>query len=467
MTAILSPFAGASAVVTSPSGDTTGKADAARINAAVTALGSAGGTVTLGPGKFYLVPGAVVINPAAVPVNLTGAGIGATIINAVAGTAGDTLRMFNPTANIGGGSGGIFGGGVQGLTIDGTNAAAGSSGLHIGDSEGMTLDVCCQNFNGVGSKGCWIDNTIWWTEKMRGRVFAWNNTANVVLDQSGTGASVQTSHAYCDLDIYIEAEQGQDGLVLQGGANFYNGALRVRGDFNTGSTSNAALRITGTAAHGLQTGQFSKLSQSSVDFQVESDGASNFPQTVNLGSQSGFSQNAIINCYGSLAFFGTWTASNTFGTQFNTGVVTFAGTIIGDTTLGPAPTTGVNQAAQTIAGPLLYGQGNGDNTGPVPTQAGDFFSFQLANNVTLNLVGYLTNAQQGPQRKTIVIKQAGAGSKTVTWQHNVSPTISSPTVLWAGGTPPTMTAAANAIDVYDLETVDGITWYGRATQNVS
>jgi hypothetical protein len=40
-------------------------------------------------------------------------------------------------------------------------------------------------------------------------------------------------------------------------------------------------------------------------------------------------------------------------------------------------------------------------------------------------------------------------------------------VKWAGGTAPTMTAAASSVDIYDLETVDGVTWYGRATQNVS
>lgn len=56
---------------------------------------------------------------------------------------------------------------------------------------------------------------------------------------------------------------------------------------------------------------------------------------------------------------------------------------------------------------------------------------------------------------------------TVTWPHNASPTTTSPKVIWAGGTAPTMTATANAIDVYYLETLDGATWYGRAAQNMS
>jgi hypothetical protein len=30
-----------------------------------------------------------------------------------------------------------------------------------------------------------------------------------------------------------------------------------------------------------------------------------------------------------------------------------------------------------------------------------------------------------------------------------------------------MTATANATDMYELSTTDGVRWYGRATQNVS
>ena len=460
------PFSEPSVITTiAPSGDTTGASDAAALTAAVSAVTTPGGEISLAAGTFYLKPGALVIDPAAIPVLLQGAGRGITVIKAVAGTAGDVIRMYNPTANTGGGSGGVFGGGVKGLTIDGTNAAAGSCGLHIGDMEGAELDVCVQNFSGTGDIGVHIDNTIWWTEKMSGAIFAWNNTANVVFDQSGTGSSVQVSHAYDDLLIRIEAETGQDGLVIQGGANIYNGNIKVRGNFNTGSNSNAALRITGTAAHGADQGSYSKIGNCRLDIQVESNGGTPYPSTIAIGSASEGSENAILNCSGIMNFFNTWTAANVYGNNpYGTGVINFDGYIGGDTNLSPSGN------GRTTAGPVIYGQGYGDNTGPVPTQVADFFATVLASNLTINLKGYLTSVQPGPQRKIFRISQPSTGGTytyTVTWPHTGSPSITSPTVQWAGGTAPVMTTGAGATDLYELVTLDGITWTGRATQNVS
>jgi hypothetical protein len=98
---------------------------------------------------------------------------------------------------------------------------------------------------------------------------------------------------------------------------------------------------------------------------------------------------------------------------------------------------------------------------------GDFFSVTLSASITMSLAAGSPLCAM-PQRKTIVLKQAAAGGPfTVTWPHAGSPTTSSPTVLWAGGSAPVMTSTANATDVYKLETVDGATWYGQAIQNVS
>lgn len=56
----------------------------------------------------------------------------------------------------------------------------------------------------------------------------------------------------------------------------------------------------------------------------------------------------------------------------------------------------------------------------------------------------------------IRIKQAGAGSLTVTWPA---------TVTWGGGSAPVMTATADAIDKYTLATDDeGTTWFGEFAQ---
>ena len=53
---------------------------------------------------------------------------------------------------------------------------------------------------------------------------------------------------------------------------------------------------------------------------------------------------------------------------------------------------------------------------------------------------------------TLILRQDGTGTNTVTWPASVE---------WPGGSAPTMTAAANAVDIYAFVTVDGgTTWYG-------
>jgi hypothetical protein len=118
---------------------------------------------------------------------------------------------------------------------------------------------------------------------------------------------------------------------------------------------------------------------------------------------------------------------------------------------------------------MLYGTGfvTVGATTFIPTQIADFFSFTLTQSTTISLLGYLANTSSGAQQKVVRIKMGPAGGYTVTWPHNASPTSASPTVQWAGGVAPVMTATANAVDEYYLTSLDGITWTGRAAQNVS
>ncbi len=116
-----------------PSGDLTGVADAAALNTAVTAMGTSSGTIFLMPGQWYWKPGAVSAIQLANSQTLVIDGRQGAVINAVAGTAGDMLRMYNPNSQPQGSPGNIFSlrSGVRGLTIDGTNATAGSSASKI------------------------------------------------------------------------------------------------------------------------------------------------------------------------------------------------------------------------------------------------------------------------------------------------------------------------------------------------
>jgi hypothetical protein len=54
---------------------------------------------------------------------------------------------------------------------------------------------------------------------------------------------------------------------------------------------------------------------------------------------------------------------------------------------------------------------------------------------------------------TLYIKQ-GASARTVTWPGSAK-------LKWAGGSAPTVTATAGAVDIFVFETIDGgTTWYG-------
>lgn len=65
----------------------------------------------------------------------------------------------------------------------------------------------------------------------------------------------------------------------------------------------------------------------------------------------------------------------------------------------------------------------------------------------------MSNARAGSY--VIRLKQSAGGSATVTW---------STTIVWAGGSAPTLTTTANYSDIITL-VYDGTTWRGTATLN--
>jgi len=82
---------------------------------------------------------------------------------------------------------------------------------------------------------------------------------------------------------------------------------------------------------------------------------------------------------------------------------------------------------------------------------GDMFSTTLVTGTPTAIT--MTNARQGSY--IIRLKQPAGGSATVTW---------STTIVWAGGSAPTLTTTANYSDIITL-IYDGTTWRGTATLN--
>lgn len=69
----------------------------------------------------------------------------------------------------------------------------------------------------------------------------------------------------------------------------------------------------------------------------------------------------------------------------------------------------------------------------------------LTNNCSITL----PDAKAG-QALTVLLKQDEQGGRTVTWD----------TALWAGGTPPTLSTDANAMDVLVFICIDNTNWMG-------
>jgi len=81
---------------------------------------------------------------------------------------------------------------------------------------------------------------------------------------------------------------------------------------------------------------------------------------------------------------------------------------------------------------------------PVPSTA-TLHNITLTDNCTITLP-----AAAAGQSLTVLLKQDATGNHTVTWDS----------ALWAGGTPPTLSTAANAMDVLVFICIDNTNWMG-------
>jgi hypothetical protein len=78
---------------------------------------------------------------------------------------------------------------------------------------------------------------------------------------------------------------------------------------------------------------------------------------------------------------------------------------------------------------------------------GNVHDVTLDDNCTFTFSGTAASVACG---FTLILRQDGTGSRTVTWPASVD---------WPGGTAPTLTTTASAVDVFTFLTVDnGTTW---------
>ncbi len=441
--------------------DPTGVADSttaiqSAITAAIAYSSTGRGVVFIRPGQ-YKVSSTLTAATASKPIYIVGIDPQSCVINYTG--SGDCIRMTNSGGGAGAEPGG---GGIVGIGIDGNGASAGAVGLHFGDFDDARVEVKVARFHGAGSIGILLENTVWWTEHNFFKLHVYDCTQGVVLKVSGTGTN---SFGYNTFDVRLNMLASQDGFVVSDGCVLYHAALRIRGNFlgsnSTGSQNFGILRL-GTGGGGAH------INQCLLEIFAETATWTFPPFSINFGVPG---TDSIQGCMGIIDLTSggnLFTPSNLTASTRTTAGFTYSGMIRGDINLCSAANVYFAPFFFTDVGARVHGQATFGVTGKVYSSLGDFFGPLVLNqNMTITLTPDGQSCLAGPQRKVIVIKQAAAGGPfTVAWPSTGSPTLAAPTVKWAGGAP-TMSAGANAIDWYDLVTTDGITWYGRATQNVT
>lgn len=317
-------LSGSSATVVSPvspSADPTGAVNAAAVSAALAALPASGGVVKLQPNVAWNLKCGVVTATTGQYIDA-----GGCTINMIG--AGDLFRFVDTsnysTRSLSGGAG-LLGYPV----VDGTATTGNSCIVHAGDILQLAVFVQAQNCTaGTTSKAVWFDNQYYFTEQAYGRIHASNCTAAVVFDNSANPSGQATSSfARPDIQVYIDAQAQQNGVVLQNGAVLYDGpGLGIFGNMVTTAAANTAavLSVLGQGSTGSNT-NYSAIA-CPLQIGVESDTIhANGPMTIRYTDG-----NNTIAGPGYVDFpFGHFTASNLPGAF----CFVFTGPVTGDSVL--------------------------------------------------------------------------------------------------------------------------------------
>lgn len=307
-----------------PSGDVTGATDAAAITAAVAALPTQGGTVTLdASGVWYIECGQISIDGSNIYINAPGC-----FISAVG--AGDMIRMYDSSNLITGRV--AWGGGILGMPVlDGTNTSGNSCAFHAGDITQLAVFCQAQNWTaGTTSKGVWLDNQWFWTEQCYGRIVAQSCSTGVQFDNStGTGVAATATGSFdrLSIDIFINQNGNGDGVTWAGGALAINFYLGIWGNFKYASTVTiyTALRMTGQNANNASfLGAGGADGGKGLFIGLECNGTGTTQPTTITFSGSPFT---YINSSGNI-YFSAFAQSNNSGGHFQ-----MYGPIQGDPTL--------------------------------------------------------------------------------------------------------------------------------------
>lgn len=229
--------------------------------------------------------------------------------------------------------------------------------------------------------------------------FRWDNTP-WLMNQGGTGA---TSFATSSIPFI------NNGVFSQNNLQFFWDA--VNNILNIGGTTTPATKLSIRGSGGLGLLNIASSTGSSL-FYVSGTG--------NIGIST-VSPSEKLDVVGNGKFSGSL--------QANTLNVSATSTIIGPVGIGNSSPQHALDVSGAMYSRLVTASGSNINW-----NAGNVQSLTLSSNPTLTF----SNGQAGGEYK-LIVKQDGTGNRTVTWPV---------TVKWfGGGTPPTLTNAANSTDM--------------------
>lgn len=269
----------------------------------------------------------------------------------------------------------------------------------------------------------------------------WNSTASEMRVYNGSAWVA----AYLPAAGYLALTGG----TLTGNLGFNGTGLRITGDM-TNATNNNRLMFQTSTANGLTS--FGVIPNgTSAQSSYEAYGASdttNAPFARMLINSTQVSIRSAINGTGTYLPFTLWTGGSE---RFRVNETT------GNFLIGTSTDDGANKL-QVTGGFALTGNytegvvtANTSTAYTIALTAGTVQVLTLTGNCTFTF----PTATAG-KSFTLLLKQDGTGSRTVTWPASVK---------WPGGTAPTITPTASKLDKY-VFTSDGTNWYGStAGQN--
>lgn len=432
-----------------PSGDTSGTTDTATLAViAATATTANPVTVQLSGGIFY-----VTSMPQVTPYfHILGSGM-TTVINDVGVGPGSCLVIRDPNFNAPGGN-------IGGFYLDGTNhTGTARVGVECGDIRFLRLtDIRVVNYNKTSDIGVWLVNKTHYTERLFTDNFSVDNcTSHVVIDQIA-GGSVTTSHSYSELKFVIAALVNQDGFVFQNGVTGNGCKLSLKGNFFTGTgNTGVALSFGADNLGGTWDAQFECF--------FETDGSSGTGHKMYLAGT-----NFFVSGTGMLGWLksGTidWQAGNLVtGTQTQ---FSFSGQLYhyGGTTSPDSMVPQYNGQSQQASSAMGLTKGHtsydsGTHTTTVYAATGDAFAFALLASAAMTIT--FSGIVPGIYRRfKLYLLQSSSGNGTITWTSLGNNTAGQALVMIVpngGPNPPVLQTAANAWDVIDIETYDGVNLY--------